>query len=69
MAHQFLNQLDDSTKVESAVPLQQKKQQLAPKKQKPAQPWFQLPEQKCQCLDVSEASSDRSSINEPLGES
>ena len=38
------------------------------KKQKPAQTWFKLPEQKCQCLDVSEVSSEQSS-DEPLGES
>ena len=31
------------------------------KKWKPAQPWFMLPEQKCQCLNMSEVSSDQSS--------
>ena len=35
------------------------------KKRKPAQPQFMLPEEKCQCLDVSEV-SDQSS-DEPLG--
>ena len=33
------------------------------KKQKPAQPWFILLEQKCQCLDVSEVSSTSHQTN------
>ena len=68
-ANAFLNQLDD-TPAKGASDSQHitDKPSKDAKKRKPAQPWFMMPEQKQQCLDVSEVSSEQAS-DEPLGES
>ena len=68
-ADAFLNQLD-YTPAKGAGDSQHiaDKPGKAAKKRKPAQPWFMMPEQKWQHLDVSEVSSEQSS-DEPLGES
>ena len=68
-ANAFLNQLDDTPAKEGGDSQHiADKPGKAAKKMKPAQPWFMMPEQKRQCLDVSEVSSEQSS-DEPLGES
>ena len=67
MVDDFLDQLDETpAKEPAALVVQAEKQSKSSKKRKNNQPWFQLPEQKRKCLDVSEASSDHSS-DEPLG--
>ena len=69
MVDAFLDQLGKTPAKDSATSaVQAEKQFKSSKKRKHNQPWFQLPEQKRQCLDVSKASSDHSS-DEPLGES
>ena len=68
-ADAFLNQLDENpAKNTENITQQTDKSSKTSKKRKPAQPWFMLPEQKHQCLDVSEVSLDQSS-DEPLDES
>ena len=64
-----MNQLDD-TPANGAGDSQHgaDKPGKAAKKRKPAQPWFMMPEQKQQHLDVPKVSSEQSS-DEPLGES
>ena len=65
----FLDQLDETPAKDPATPaVQAEKQSKSFKKRKNNQPWFQLPEQKRQCLYVSEASSDHS-LDEHLVES
>ena len=65
----FLDHLDDTPAKHKGTPVvQSDRQSKTSKKWKNNQPWFQLPEQKRQCLDMSEASSDHSS-DEPLCES
>ena len=65
----YLDQLDETPAKGSDSHNQPMHKPSKPfKKQKPAQPWFMLPEQKHQCLNMSEVSSDQSSY-EPLGES
>ena len=62
VADAFLDQLDETPAKDRETPaLQSKRQSKASKKRKNNQPWFQLPEQKRQFLDISEASSDHSS--------
>ena len=69
MVDTFLDQLDETPAKDSIAPVvMAEKQSKSSKKRKHNQPWFQLSEQKRQCLDMYEASSDHSS-NEPLGES
>ena len=69
VADAFLNQLDDTPAKNTDTPVQQmEKPTKTSKKRKAKQPWFMLPKQKHQCLDVLELSSDHSS-DEPLGES
>ena len=64
-----LNQLDNTPVKGSGDNSQLTDKSNKPsKKCKPVQPWFMMPEQKQQCLDVSEVSSDQLS-DEPLGES
>ena len=68
-ADTFLNQLDE-TPAKGASNSQHiaDKPSKAAKKRKPAQPWFMMPEQKWQHLDVYEVSSKQLS-DEPLDES
>ena len=69
VADAFLHQLDETPAKGSGDNNHARDKSSKPsKKQKPAQPWFMLPRQKQQCLDISEVSSDQSS-DEPLGES
>ena len=68
-ADAFLNQLDDTPMKGSGNNNQPTDKSSKPSKRcKPEQPWFMMPEQKQQCLDVSEVSSDQLS-DESLGES
>ena len=68
-ADAFLNQLDDTPAKGSGDNNQAMDKSSKPsKKHKLAQPWFMMPEQKWQHLDVLEVSSDQSS-DEPLCES
>ena len=68
-ADAFLNQLDDTpAKGSGDNNHTTDKSSKTFKRWKPAQPWFMMPEQKRQQLDVSEVSSNQS-LDEPLGES
>ena len=67
-ADAFLNKLDNTPAKGSDKHCQPAEKSSKPsKKRKPAQPWFMLPEQEHQHLDVLEVSSDQLS-DEPLGE-
>ena len=68
-ANAFLKQFDDTPAKRSSNNNHAMDKSSKPsKKQKLAQPWFMMPEQKCQHLDILEVSSDQLS-DEPLGES
>ena len=69
VADAFLNQLDDTpAKGSSGSQHTADKTSKAAKKHKSTQPWFMMPEQKRQQIDISEVSSDQSS-DDSLGES